>query len=384
MKYSICLWFMVTFLCAANTSLQDPYATYQEVVQKIKDESIGTFDDKKLLDSCLEGMVKSVDKNGRYLNDEEYETLYVNAKPVAGIGVILAQKRNRFYVKSIIDYSSAQKAHLQEGDEIIQIENTLVRDLNMDEVIALLRGAPNTKVKVIVMKKNSSRPTEFALMRKAVNVDMVTSLMYDGNIAYIKISSYVNDAIHEMLDDIKYLYDTQHKKLNGMVLDLRGNPGGMFMNGIAITSFFLESDRVILNVKSRHKEDKKQYRNSPQDFEGLEYMSKVEALPFFKTIPLVVLIDGDSAGSSEIIASVLQEYGRATIIGVPSFGKDTFATLFPLSTNSSAIKVATARWTTPKGKSVWPNGVIPNIEVHHEYEDQDRALSEALKIIQKK
>ena len=98
----------------------------------------------------------------------------------------------------------------------------------------------------------------------------------------------------------------------------------------------------------------------------------------------MVLIDGDSAGSSEIIASVLQEYGRATIIGVPSFGKDTFATLFPLSTNSSAIKVATARWTTPKGKSVWPNGVIPNIEVHHEYEDQDRALSEALKIIQKK
>jgi len=169
-----------------------------------------------------------------------------------------------------------------------------------------------------------------------------------------------------------------------MVLDLRDNPGGMFTSGIAVTSLFLEKDKMILMVKSRHKEDKKQYKNTPQDFDGTEYTGKIEALSFLKTVPLVILTNSDSAGSSEIVAAVLQEYNRATIIGTPTFGKDTFATLFPLSTNTSAVKFATARWSTPKGKSVWPTGVIPTIEINQRDEEEDVPLQEALQFIQKK
>ncbi len=373
---------MLTLLNA--TTPNDPYLLYQEVVQKIKEESLPPFNEKRLMESCLDGMVSSVDKNGRYLNEEEYETLYLSSKPVAGVGLFIAQKRNRILIKSVVDHSPAHKANLQKGDEIIQIDGVLVRDLDFEDVVSALRGPPNTKIKLMVIKANSTKPVELSLMRKVVNVDLINSLMFENDIAYIKISSFAQDTLPSLLEAISYLYEAQHHKINGMILDLRSNPGGMFSSGIAVTSLFLEKEKPIISVKSRHKEDKKQYKNTPQDYEGSEYVDKIEALSFLKNVPLVILVNADSAGSSEIVSSVLQEYNRATVIGVPTFGKDTFATLFPLSTNTSAVKFATARWCTPKGKSVWPSGVIPNIEINEESEEEDLPLAEALKVLQKK
>lgn len=342
------------------------------------------MDEKRLLTRCLDGMVNSVDQNGRYLNEEEYETLYLSTKTVAGIGLFLMESHNHIFVKSVVEHSPAQKLNLQKGDELIQIDGVLVRDLSFEEVVAALRGAPNTKVKLAILKPNSAKAIEVQVMRKVITIDHITSLMYEGDIAYMKINSFAQDALLEMLEDTQYLYDVQQHKISGMILDLRDNPGGYFMGGIAITSLFLEKDKLIINVKSRHKEEKKQYKNTPQDYDGVEYAEKIEALSFLKTIPLVILVNNDSSGSSEIVASVLQEYNRATIIGMPTFGKDTFATLFPLTTTSSAVKFATARWSTPKGKSVWPSGVTPNIEVIQESEEDDRPLSEALRILKKK
>lgn len=376
--------FVSMMLTLLNATPSDPYLFYQEVVQKIKEESIHPFDEKRLLDSCLDGMVSSVDKNGRYLNEEEYETLYLSSKPVAGVGLFIVQKRNRILVKSVVDHSPAHKANLQKGDEIIQVDGVLARDLDFDEVVAALRGSPNTKVKLMVLKTNTSKPIELQLMRKIVNVDLISSLMFENNMAYIKISSFAQDTLPALLEDIQYLYEAQQHKINGMILDLRDNPGGIFSSGIAVTSLFLEKEKLILTVKSRHKEEKKQYKNTPQDYEGNEYTEKIEALSFLKSVPLVILVNADSAGSSEIVSSVLQEYNRATVIGMPTFGKDTFATLFPLSTNTSAVKFATARWCTPKGKSVWPSGVIPNIEINQGSEEEDPPLQEALRFLQKK
>jgi len=372
---------MITML---NATPSDPYQFYQEVAQKIKEESIQPFDEKRLMESCLEGMVRSVDKNGQYLNEADYETLYLSSKPVAGIGLFLTQKRNHVYVKSVVEHSPADKANLQKGDEIVQIDNALVRNLTFDEVVSALRGSPNTKIKLMALKAKSSKPIELQLTRKVVTIDLISSLMFENDIAYVKISSFGQDTLPSLLESISYLYESQHHKINGMILDLRDNPGGMFISGIAVTSLFLEKEKLILMVKSRHKEDKKQYKNSLQDFDGTEYADKIEALSFLKTVPLVILVNGDSAGSSEIVSAVLQEYNRAAIIGTPTFGKDTFATLFTLSSNTSAIKFATARWSTPKGKSVWPSGVIPTIEINQRSEEEDIPLQEALRFLQKK
>lgn len=370
--------------CILYASSNDPSFAYQEVVQKIKEESIHPFDEKRLLESCLDGMVSSVDKNGRYLNEQEYETLYLSSKPVAGVGLFIVQKRNHILVKSVVEHSPAHKVNLQKGDEIIQVDGTLVRDLDFDEVVSALRGSPNTKIKLMVLKANTSKPIELSLLRKVVNVDLISSLMFENSIAYIKISSFAQDTLPTFLEAIQYLYEAQQHKINGMILDLRDNPGGIFSSGIAVTSLFLEKEKLILTVKSRHKEEKKQYKNIPQDYDGSEYIAKIEALSFLQSVPLVILVNADSAGSSEIVSSVLQEYNRATIIGVPTFGKDTFATLFPLSSNTSAVKFATARWGTPKGKSVWPSGVIPNIEISQGSEEKDLSLQEALRVLQKK
>lgn len=378
------IFLFLSMLHATNAPTYDPLSLYQEVVQKIKDESINPVDEKRLMTRCLDGMVNSVDQNGRYLNEEEYETLYLSTKAVAGIGLFLMESHNHIFVKSVVEHSPAQKLNLQKGDELIQIDGVLVRDLSFEEVVAAFRGAPNTKVKLAILKPNSAKAIEVQVMRKVITIDHITSLMYEGDIAYMKINSFAQDALLEMLEDTQYLYDVQQHKISGMILDLRDNPGGYFMGGIAITSLFLEKDKLIINVKSRHKEEKKQYKNTPQDYDGVEYAEKIEALSFLKTIPLVILVNNDSSGSSEIVASVLQEYNRATIIGMPTFGKDTFATLFPLNTTSSAVKFATARWSTPKGKSVWPSGVTPNIEVIQESEEDDRPLSEALRILKKK
>lgn len=375
---------VVVSLLNANSVSTDPYQFYQEVVQKIKEESIHPFDEKRLLDSCLEGMVNSIDKNGRYLNEEEYETLYLSSKPVAGVGLFLTQKRNRIFVKSVVDNSPSHKANIQKGDEIVQIDGLLVRDIGFDRAVAELRGLPNTKIKLVIVKAKSSKPIELQLTRKVVNVDLISSFMFEHDIAYVKINAFAQDTLAVLLDDINVLYEAQNHKMSGMILDLRDNPGGALNGGIAVASLFLENDKLILTVKSRNKDEKKQYKNTPQDYEGSEYTEKIESLGFLKTIPLAILVNADSSGSSEIVSAVLQEYNRATIIGTPTFGKDTFATLFPLSSNTTAVKFATARWSTPKGKSVWPTGVMPNIEINQGNEEEDIAMAEALKFFRKK
>jgi len=359
------------------------FGLYQEVVQKIKEESLYPVDDKRLLDSCLDGVVNMVDKGGGYLNEEEYASFY-DASKSAELGMSLFQRGSYFVIKTVMDDFPAAKAGLKRGDKVLKIEGKTLKQMSLKDVSYELKGAANTKVKLSILKKNSKTPIEIVLVRRLIDTDLITSKIIKNNIAHIKITAFSQTTLHEMMDDLELLYSQNHGKVSGMILDLRDNLGGFFSSGIAVTSLFLPNDVVILNVQSRKKEDKKQYKNTPIDYDGLEYVSKLENMKFLKIIPLVVLVNNDSAGSSEIVASILQEYGRATVVGTSSFGKDTFATIIPLTTKPSAIKLATARWTTPKGKSVWPNGVTPNIEVFDHSEGEDIQLQEALSVFDKK
>ena len=366
----------------AKTS-SDEFGLYQEVVQKIKEESLYPVDDKRLLDSCLDGVVNMVDKSGGYLNEEEYASFYDTSKS-AELGMSLFQRGSYFVVKTVMDDFPAAKAGLKRGDKVLKIDGNTLKQMSLKDVNYELKGPANTKVKLSILKKNSKTPLELVLIRKLIDTDLITSKMIKNNIAHIKITAFSQTTLHEMIDDLELLYAQNHGKVSGMILDLRDNLGGFFSSGIAVTSLFLPDGVVILNVQSRKKEDKKQYKNTPLDYDGLEYVSKIESMKFLKIIPLVVLINNDSTGSSEIVASILQEYGRATVIGTSSFGKDTFAAIIPLTTKPSAIKLATARWSTPKGKSVWPNGVIPNIEVLDQADGEDIQLQEALSMFDKK
>lgn len=362
----------------------DEFALYKEVVQKIKEESINPVDEKRLMDGCLDGVINLVDKNGNYYTEEESETLFSPSRLTARTGIKISQQRNHVIVNVVLENSPAAKSGIQKGDEIFKIDGVSLRHMGIDEVIQALRGAPNTKLKLTLLKEGSQKPVEISLVRKVINADLITSRIVNENIAHIKMNSFGPNSLGEILDDMEKLQAGCHGKIKGIVLDLRDNPGGVLNSGLAIASLFLPNDVVIINVQSRQKEDKKQYKNNPADYEGTAYISKIESMKFLKTVPLVVLVNGDSEGSSEIVASALQEYNRATIVGTSTFGKDTFATVFPLVTKQSSMKLATARWTTSKGRSVWPNGVIPHVEVLEEKGKEDVQFEEALHVFNTK
>lgn len=377
----VCLVWSLLISCMWAENSKEDFTLYNEVVQKLKEESIFPVDEKKLMEGCLNGVINAVDKDGSYYNEHEYEQLFSTSTLSARLGFHMVQREGHFIIKSVIPNSPAFKAGLQSGDEILKVDTTSLRHLDRDSVIAILRGYPNTKVKLSILKAGSARAVDVTMARKVIDENKLVSKLIDNRFIYTKIIKFEVKAPYNLLADIEQL--AQEPK-EGIILDLRDNLGGVLSSGLGVASLFLPPDSVLINVKSRQKEDKKQYKNRASDFEDAHFLEIAKAHKFLRTTPLVILVNQDSMGSAEIVSAILQEYNRATIIGQPTFGKDTFAGIFPLSNQTTAMKLATARWTTAKGKSVWPNGVIPNIEVEQENENEDPALEMALTILDKK
>lgn len=375
----LCLGLNGSFLEASGDS--ENFSLYKEVIQKIKEESINPVDESKLMNGCLDGVINAVDKGGNYYNEQEFENLFSTSTLTARSGIHIVQHEGHIVIKSVLLNSPAAKAGLKSGDEILKIGDINLRHLDREDAIIALRGYPNTKVKLSILKVGAQRASDVTLTRKVIGENKIISKVIDNHLMYIKIISFEAETLKNILEDIETL--SQESK-EGIILDLRDNLGGILSSGLAVTSLFLPDESVLINVKSRKKEDKKQYKNNPSDFEGIGFEERIKKMKFLKTVPLVVLINQDSMGSSEIVAAVLQEYNRALVIGQPTFGKDTFATIFPLGNQRTAMKLATARWTTAKGKSVWPSGIIPNIEVDTETSEEDFALQMALTVVTKK
>jgi carboxyl-terminal processing protease len=374
----ICLGLIGSFLEASSDN--ENFALYKEVVQKIKEEAINTIDEKKLMEGCLDGAINVVDKSGNYYNEQEFEHLFSTSTLTARSGMHIVQHDGHIVIKSVLLNSPAAKAGLKSGDEILKIGDMNSRHMDREDAIIALRGYPNTKIKLSILKVGTQKPIDITLTRKIIDENKVLSKAIDNHLLYIKIIAFEAETLKNILTDIEALYDEPKA---GMILDLRDNLGGVLSSGLALASLFLPDESVLINVKSRKKEDKKQYKNTPLDFEGSDVVGQIKKMPYLKNIPIVVLVNQDSMGSAEIVAAVLQEYNRATIVGQPTVGKDTFATIFSLGNQKIGMKLATARWTTPKGKSIWPSGVIPNVEVDEETQDEDPSLQMALTVLTK-
>ncbi|MDD3344193.1 MAG: S41 family peptidase [Sulfurospirillaceae bacterium] len=379
-KIVFCVVFMTTLMHANS---QNDWALYQEITQKIKEEAIYPVDEKKLFDGCLDGVVNAVDKSGNYYNEQESELILSTSTLTARLGIHIVQHEGHIVIKSVLSNSPASKAGLKSGDEILKIGDINLRHMDREDTIIALRGYPNTKVKLSILKPGAKKANDLILTRKILNENKLVSKIIDNRLLYVKIISFEQDTLKNILDDLNTLSESNVPK-EGLILDLRDNLGGVLSSGLAVTSLFIPQESVLINVKSRRKEEKKQYKNTPLDYEGSGFEALIHKVDFLKKIPLVILVNQDSMGSAEIVAAVLQEYNRATIIGQPTVGKDTFATIFPLENQKTAIKLATARWTTAKGKSVWPSGVVPNIEVDEENEDEDPSLQMAITVMPKK
>ena len=335
------------------------YKRFQEVFERIERDYVKEPSKQKLLDSAIEGMVSSLDPHSGYFSDADLEYFVSNTKgEFGGIGVEILYESGAIKVISPIDDLSAYKAGIKAGDYIVRVNNELVSNLGFNKSLVELRGAPGTKVQVTVIRDGETKPLEFELTREIVKIKAVKSKL-DNNIAYVRVTNFSEKATEELKKALKSLVEQSNGKAEGIILDLRNNPGGILEQAVSVSDYFMK-DGVIVSTKGRTLNSEIIFSADPTS----------EKAP---DVPIVVLINGGSASASEIVAGALQDSRRAILLGTKSYGKGSVQTFLPID-NRSAFKITTAIYYTPSGKSIQVEGIIPDIVVEQakvEYPKKD-------------
>lgn len=362
---------------AATTQKTDNEDTYEllnlfgDVMEKTKNSYVEEVTDKKLIESAINGMLSSLDPHSSYLDAKSFKYMSEQTKgKFGGLGIEVTMESGLVKVISPIDGNPAQKAGIKSGDYITAIDGQQVMGMTLDEAVSKMRGKLGTKVKLTI-RRPSEKPFDVTLKRSEIKIQSVKDEIKGGDVIYVRISSF-NEDIDKMVE--KAVASAQKKlknKAKGLVLDLRNNPGGLLDQAIAVSDLFLEQGEIV-STRSRNEED------------NIKYSAK--AGDILKGLPIVVIINDGSASASEIVAGALQDHKRAIILGEKSFGKGSVQTLIPLA-KYGAMRLTTARYYTPSGRSIQAKGIEPDVEVkpakveviENEYERSEAELKNALK-----
>ncbi len=342
-----------------------------DVYGLIKSDYVESVDDKKLLTEAISGMVASLDPHSAYLDKKAYAELREGSQgKFVGLGIEIAQS-DEGYIKIVapIEDSPAYRAGIKPGDMITRLDTTSLKGLSLDESVKKMRGEPGTKVQLTIMRKDEPQPLQFTLNREEIHQKSVKARMVSPGYAWLRISQFQEPTVDDLAAKITELY-RQDPNLKGLVLDLRNDPGGVLQGAIGVAAAFLPKDTPIVSTNG-------QLPDSKQIFYGrAEYYSlrgdgdPLAKLPeAVKHVPMAVLVNTGSASASEIVAGALQDYKRATIIGSQTFGKGSVQTIRQL-TADTAVKLTTARYYTPHGRSIQAKGISPDLAVD-ENEDGD-------------
>ncbi|WP_426167215.1 S41 family peptidase [Pseudoduganella sp. R-34] len=355
----------------------DPVLPLEELKQLadvyglIKSDYVEAVEDKKLLTEAISGMVASLDPHSAYLDKKAYAELREGSQgKFVGLGIEIAQG-DEGYIKIVapIEDSPAYRAGIKPGDMITRLDTTSLKGLSLDESVKKMRGEPGSKVMLTIMRKDEPQPLEFTLNREEIHQKSVKAKIVSPGYAWVRISQFQEPTVDDLAAKITELY-RQDPHLKGLVLDLRNDPGGVLQGAIGVAAAFLPKDTPIVSTNG-------QLPDSKQIFYGrAEYYSlrgdgdPLAKLPeAVKHIPMAVLVNTGSASASEIVAGALQDYKRATIIGSQTFGKGSVQTIRQL-TADTAVKLTTARYYTPHGRSIQAKGISPDLAVD-ENEDGD-------------
>ncbi|WP_426320336.1 S41 family peptidase [Pseudoduganella sp. R-43] len=355
----------------------DPVLPLEELKQLadvyglIKSDYVEAVEDKKLLTEAISGMVASLDPHSAYLDKKAYAELREGSQgKFVGLGIEIAQG-DEGYIKIVapIEDSPAYRAGIKPGDMITRLDTTSLKGLSLDESVKKMRGEPGSKVMLTIMRKDEPQPLEFTLNREEIHQKSVKAKIVSPGYAWVRISQFQEPTVDDLAAKITELY-RQDPHLKGLVLDLRNDPGGVLQGAIGVAAAFLPKDTPIVSTNG-------QLPDSKQIFYGrAEYYSlrgdgdPLAKLPeAVKHIPMAVLVNTGSASASEIVAGALQDYKRATIIGSQTFGKGSVQTIRQL-TADTAVKLTTARYYTPHGRSIQAKGISPDLPVD-ENEDGD-------------
>jgi len=335
---------------------------FTEVFGAIKQNYVETVEDKKLITEAINGMLSGLDPHSAYLDAEAFKELQVGTQgQFGGLGIEVGMEDGFVKVVSPIEDTPAYRAGIKPGDLIIRLDETPVKGMTLSDAVKRMRGKPNTQITLTISRKGEPAPIVVTLTRAVIRVQSVKSKIIEPGYGWVRVSQFQEATTENMVKHIGTLY--KQGALKGLVLDLRNDPGGLLYGAVAISSAFLPQDALVVTTDGRTEDAKKKFHATPEDYLRGMHDDVLKALPAAaKTVPMVVLVNGGSASASEIVAGALQDHKRATVIGTQTFGKGSVQTIMPLG-NATAIKLTTARYYTPSGRSIQAKGITPDIIV---------------------
>jgi carboxyl-terminal processing protease len=334
---------------ALKDSEQIPFEDLQaftEVFSKVKSDYVESVDEKKLIEDAIRGMLNGLDPHSSYLNTSEFSDLKIGTTgQFGGLGIEVGMENGFVKVISPIDDTPASRAGVKASDLIIKLDEKSVKGMTLNEAVKLMRGKPNTSIDLTIVREGKAKPFVITITREIIRVKSVKNRMLEPGYGYVRITNFQSRTTTDLLKAISDLQ--KETRLKGMILDLRNNPGGVLNGAVGVSDAFIE-DGMIVYTEGRIDDSSHRYLATPGDS--------------LNGAPLVVLINGGSASASEIVAGALQDHKRAIILGTKSFGKGSVQTIQELR-NGSAVKLTTARYFTPLGRSIQATGIEPDIKL---------------------
>jgi carboxyl-terminal processing protease len=340
----------------------DELRAFAEVFGAIKSSYVEPVEDKKLITEAISGMLTGLDPHSAYLDQDAFRELQVGTQgQFGGLGIEVGMEEGFVKVVSPIEDTPAFRAGLKPGDFIIKIDDTSVKGMTLNDAVKRMRGKPKTNIRLTILRKGEARPFEVTLTRDIIRVQSVKSKLIEPGYGWIRVSQFQEHTGENLVKHVEGLY--KNGPLKGLILDLRNDPGGLLNGAVGVSAAFLPRGVAVVSTDGRTEDAKRKFIAAPEDYlrgNREDYLKNLPAA--VKTVPMVVLVNGGSASASEIVAGALQDHKRATLLGTPTFGKGSVQTILPLG-NNTAIKLTTARYYTPSGRSIQAKGITPDIVI---------------------
>jgi carboxyl-terminal processing protease len=374
----------VSMQYSAQAQRSDPAIPLEQLRQLadvyglIKTSYVEPVDDRKLLSSAVSGMVASLDPHSAFLDQRAYRELREGTQgKFVGLGIEIGQGEDGMVrIVAPIEDSPADRAGIKPGDLISHIDGVPLQGLALDDAIKKMRGEPGSRVRLTVQRKGAPAPLDFTLVRSEIVQKSVKAKLIEPGYAWVRIGQFQEPTVDDLAARLAALH-RQDPNLKGLVLDLRNDPGGVLQGAIGVAAAFLPRDARIVSTAGQLPDSKQEYYGRPEYYVLRGESDPLAQLPsVYKQVPMVVLVNTGSASASEIVAGALQDYRRATIMGSPTFGKGSVQTIRPL-VNDTAVKLTTARYYTPQGRSIQARGIVPDVPLD---ESADGAGADALRV----
>ena len=338
---------------------------FSEVFGRIKSDYVEPVTDKKLITDAIAGMLNGLDPHSAYLDADSFKELQTSTHgEFGGLGIEVGMDDGVVKVISPIEDTPAYHAGIKSGDLIIKIDDTLIKGMALNDAVKRMRGKPGSKIVLTIIRKDEPKPLEITLVRAVIKVQSVKSKLLESGYGFVRVTQFQEMTGQNLATALENLVKQNKEPLKGLVLDLRNDPGGLLTSAVAVSSAFLPKDALVVYTEGRTEEAKMRLTVNPANYlHSKGENDYLQLIPdSIKSVPMVVLVNAGSASASEIVAGALQDHKRAVIMGVQTFGKGSVQTVLPLG-NNTGIKLTTARYYTPGGRSIQAKGIVPDIVV---------------------